>query len=118
MTLPAPASPSHNWSVACTIDLRLRSDTGKLNTPPIATMISPIDVPVGIPTSLVIPTTDSDNDLVRCRFPNSTDECADVCPPASLPTNTVLISSNCTLIITGTSVSDWYAVALQVRHES
>jgi hypothetical protein len=37
-----------------------------------------------------------------------------VCPPASLPSNTVIISSNCTLLITGANVNDWYAVAIQV----
>jgi hypothetical protein len=117
LNLPTPASSAYGWSIACTIDLLVRSDTGKLNTPPVATMISPVDICVGIPTVLVIPTIDSDNDAVRCRFANSTDECAAVCPPASLPNNTVLISSNCTLLITGANVGDWYAVALQVRHK-
>ena len=78
-------------------------------------MISPIYIPVGVQKALIIPTIDSDNDVVRCRFANSTIECSNVCPPASLPNNTVLISSNCTLLITGAVVNDWYAVAIQVR---
>jgi hypothetical protein len=114
LTLPPGNSSSKSWSVSCTIDLRLRSDTGTLNTPPVATMISPIYIPVGSRTSLLIPTIDSDNDEVRCRFANTSTECADVCPPASLPNNTVLISSNCTLFITGAKVGDWYSVAIQV----
>ncbi len=117
MNLPEPGSASYNWSIACTIDLRPRSDTGKLNTPPVATIISPVDIPVGVQTALFIPTIDSDNDVVRCRFSNSTDECSDVCPPASLPNNTVIIASNCTLLITGANAGDWYAVALQVCHK-
>ncbi len=78
-------------------------------------MISPIYIPVGKRTALVIPTIDGDNDIVRCRFANTTTECGGVCPPSSLPNNTVIISSNCTLLITGANVGDWYAVALQVQ---
>lgn len=77
-------------------------------------MISPISIPVGVQQTLVIPTIDSDNDLVRCRFATGTYECSDVCPPSSLPNNTILISSNCTLLITGAQINDWYAVAIQV----
>ncbi len=115
MSLPTGSGSSNTWSIACTIDLIIRSDTGKINTPPVATMISPIYIPVGKRTSLFIPTIDGDNDIVRCRFGNSTTECQSVCPPSSLPNNTVIIS-NCTLFITGANVSDWYAITLQVRH--
>ncbi|CAF0937259.1 unnamed protein product [Rotaria sp. Silwood1] len=115
LSLPNGNPPTKGWSILCTIDLRTRSDTGKLNTPPVANMISPIAIPVGIQQSLFIPTIDSDNDVVRCRFANTTDECSDVCPPSSLPNNTVLISSNCTLLITGAKVNDWYAVAIQIE---
>lgn len=77
-------------------------------------MFSPISIPVGVQQALVIPTIDADNDQVRCRFGNSTNECSSVCPPSSLPNNTVIISSNCTLLITGANVGDWYAVTLIV----
>lgn len=77
-------------------------------------MISPIYIRVGVQTSLVIPTIDGDNDQVRCRFASTATECADVCPPSSLPNGTVIIASNCTLIITGAKANDWYAVAVQV----
>lgn len=116
MTLPAPGSSSYDWSVSCVIDLRIRSDTGTLDTPPVVTMISPIYIPFGTRTVLIIPTIDGDNDDVRCRFASSTEECANVCPPASLPNDTVILS-NCTLLITGANVGDWYAAALQVRRK-
>jgi len=77
-------------------------------------MTSPIYIPVGVQTALTIPTTDSDNDNVRCRFANGTNECASVCPPASLPSGTTIVASNCTMYITGANVNDWYAVAIQV----
>lgn len=118
LTLPAPGSSAYDWSVACTIDLRIRSDTGKINTPPVVTMISPIYIPVGVQTALLIPSIDADHDEMRCRFSNSTDECSNVCPPDSLPNNTIIISSNCTLLITGANVGDWYAVALQVDYRA
>ena len=114
LNLPAPGSSGYNWSVSCIIDLRTRSDTGKINTPPVVTMISPVYIPFGVQRALVIPTIDGDHDEVRCRFAESIDECSNVCPPASLPNNSILISSNCTLLITGANVGDWYAVALQV----
>lgn len=118
LTLPAGNVANKGWSVACTIDLRIRSDTGKINTPPVATMISPIYIPVANRTSLIIPTIDSDGDIVRCRFASQPNECSDVCPPGSLPNNTIIISSDCTLYITGAKVNDWYAVAIQVRYLS
>jgi hypothetical protein len=114
LSLPTGSPASKGWSISCTIDLRIRSDTGQLNTPPVSNMISPIYIPVGTRKSLIIPTIDSDNDVVRCRFASTASECSDVCPPNSLPNNTVIISSNCTLLITGANVGDWYAVALQV----
>lgn len=77
-------------------------------------MISPIAIPVGVQKALIIPTIDGDHDEVRCRYAQSADECGSICPPASLPNSTILISSNCTLLITGANVGDWYAVALQV----
>ncbi len=117
LSLPINGSASKGWSIACTIDLAPRSDNGKPNTPPVATVISPIYIPVGSRTSITIPTIDGDNDVVRCRFADATTECADVCPPDSLPNNTILISSNCTLLITGAYVNDWYAVAIQVRNK-
>ncbi|CAF2734835.1 unnamed protein product [Rotaria sp. Silwood2] len=115
LSLPKGNPVDKGWSISCTIDLRIRSDTGKPNTPPVANMMSPVSIPVGIRQSLTIPTIDSDNDVVRCRFANTTDECSDVCPPSSLPNNTILISSNCTLLITGAKVNDWYAVAIQIE---
>lgn len=113
LSLPSGSSSANTaWSISCLIDLRIRSD-GTYNHPPVATIISPIYIPVGIPQSILIPTIDSDNDQVRCRFANGTNECGNACPPASLPNGTKLYS-NCTLIITGAKYNDWYAITIEV----
>ncbi|CAF4233099.1 unnamed protein product [Rotaria sp. Silwood2] len=91
---------SVGWSLASTIDLRIRSDNGLINTPPVATCISYISIPVGITQTIQIPVLDADNDFIRCRFANGSSECCNTCPPGSLPSGTSL-SSSCTLTITG-----------------
>jgi hypothetical protein len=114
LSLPGSGGSTLSWSISALIDLRMRPD-GTYNTSPKATMISPVYIPVGIQEKISIPTIDANNDNVRCRFANGTNECGAVCPPSALPTGTA-ISSNCTLTITGTKAGDWYAVALQVIH--
>ena len=111
LSLPTGVSNA-NWSISTLIDLRVRPN-GQYNQPPVATIISPIYIPVGIPQIISIPTIDNDNDEVRCRFAQGANECGAVCPPSSLPNGT-MIYSNCTLHITGAKVGDWYAVTLTV----
>ncbi|CAF1504887.1 unnamed protein product, partial [Didymodactylos carnosus] len=110
---PLAVGSGLHWSISCTIDNLQRPD-GKINTSPISTMSSPLNIPAGITQYITIPTADSDNDDVRCRFANGTVECADVCYPNSVPNGTLLLS-NCTLIITGTVVNAVYAIAIQVE---
>lgn len=113
LTLPSSSTNTNTqWSITCLIDLQMRAD-GTFNHPPTSAIISPIYIPVGIQQVITIPTIDSDNDDVRCRFANGTSECGSACPPATLPSGTVLYS-NCTLLITGSAVGDWYAIAIQV----
>ena len=47
LTLSTSTSGTQAWSLACTIDLRLRAN-GRLNNPPVAAIISPIYIPVRI----------------------------------------------------------------------
>ncbi len=105
------------WSISTHIIVKTRSDNGLYNNAPVATMMSPINIPVNIPTVINVPVADADGDLIRCRWSvNGTagaDECGGVCPPGSLPPNTV-IYPNCTIVITGPNISDWFAVALMV----
>jgi hypothetical protein len=105
---------SAGWSLSSLIDLRVRSDNGLINTPPVATSMSYISVPVNVQQSIQIPVLDADNDVLRCRFANGPLECVNTCPPGSLPSGTSLASS-CILTITGTTVGDYYLVAIQVE---
>ncbi|CAF5038826.1 unnamed protein product, partial [Rotaria sp. Silwood1] len=105
---------SIGWSLSSTVDLRMRSDNGLINTPPVATCISYISIPVGITQTIQIPVIDADNDFIRCRFANGSSECFNTCPPGSLPSGTSL-SSSCTLTITGSLAGNYYLVAIQVE---
>jgi hypothetical protein len=109
---PGSGSLNSTWSISCLINLQLRSD-GTYNEPPVSSIISPIFIPVGIQQVISIPTIDPNNDPIRCRFANGTNECGFACPPASLPPGTTIFP-NCTLLITGTHVNDWYAVTIEV----
>ncbi|CAF0847205.1 unnamed protein product [Rotaria sp. Silwood1] len=103
-----------DWSIASRIELTPRSDNGLYNNAPIATVMSPIYIPQHQPTAIHIPIGDADGDIMRCRWSSGTTECGHVCPPGSLPSGT-LIFSNCTIIITGTNIGDWFAVTVMVE---
>ena len=105
---------SAGWSLSCVINLQARSDNGLINTPPVATCISYISVPVNVLQTIQIPVLDADNDVIRCRFANGSRECLDACPPGSLPPGTSLTTS-CTLTITGPIARAYYLVAIQVN---
>jgi hypothetical protein len=108
------------WSISTNINLKPRSDNGLYNNAPVATVMSPINIPVNQPTVINVPIADADGDPLRCRWSNASngvDECGGVCPPTSLPPGTV-IYPNCTIIITGQNVSDWFAVTLMVSQIS
>lgn len=102
------------WSLASLINLTPRSDNGLYNTAPVATVMSPINIVRNQPTVINVPIGDADGDPLRCRWASGTTECGGVCPPNSLPSGAVIFP-NCTIIITGTNVGDWFAVAVQVR---
>lgn len=108
---------SASWSVVSLIDLHWRTD-GCINTPPVASVISPQYVIVNIRTYINIPVTDANiNDNIRCRWsanpnPAGVDECGGVCYPAGLPSGTTL--SNCTVGFTGPTAGSYYSLAIQV----
>ncbi|CAM4899250.1 unnamed protein product [Rotaria socialis] len=105
---------STGWSLSSLIDLNIRPDNGLINTAPVATCISYISIPVNVQQTIQIPVLDADNDIVRCRFASGTSECANACPPTSLPTGTTL-SSSCMLTITGPTAGNYYLVAAQAE---
>ena len=104
------------WSISTHLKIVPRSDTGLFNNAPVATMMSPINIPQNQPLAIHVPVADADGDTTRCRWStslNGVNECGGVCPPGSLPPNTV-IHPNCTIIITGQNLGDWFAVTLMV----
>ncbi|CAF2840099.1 unnamed protein product [Rotaria sp. Silwood2] len=115
-TITGCYSTSAAWSIGCCLDLTLRPD-GFINTPPVATIISPIQVPVNTLTNISIPVIDADNDYTSCRWAQKTagfDECGDVCQTAP---GSVLDGDNCMLTFnsTGKSAGQYYAVTLMVE---
>ncbi|CAM4906681.1 unnamed protein product [Rotaria socialis] len=105
---------STGWSLSSLIDLNIRPDNGLINTAPVATCISYISILVNVQQTIQIPVLDADNDIVRCRFASGTSECANACPPTSLPAGTTL-SSSCMLTITGPTAGNYYLVAAQAE---
>jgi hypothetical protein len=104
------------WSISTHINLTPRPDNGLYNNAPVATVMSPIYITQGQPTVIHVPVADADGDVLRCRWARSTsgvDECGGICPPGSLPSGTI-IYPNCTIIITGPSVGNWFSLALMV----
>ncbi|CAF3840720.1 unnamed protein product [Rotaria sordida] len=66
--LGSPAKSGLDWSIVCSIDLIKRPD-GFINTPPVATVVSPQYVIVNRTTQIKIPTSDANaGDDVRCRW--------------------------------------------------
>ncbi|UJR16863.1 hypothetical protein I4U23_003761 [Adineta vaga] len=116
-----------SWSISTIINLKSRKDNGRLNTPPISSILPVIRVPVNVQRTIVIPMADDDNDYLRCRWaqknysmissPNNmtVDECGDVC--SSVP-NAILYGDNngtsCHLVVNGTAIG-YYLAALQIE---
>ncbi|CAF4134926.1 unnamed protein product [Rotaria magnacalcarata] len=111
---PLATAGSADWSLASHIILTPRSDNGLYNNAPVATVISPIYIPQNQSKVINIPIADADGDPMRCRWASGTTECGQVCPPGSLPSGTIIFP-NCTVIITGTVISDWFAVTVVVE---
>ncbi|CAF1357152.1 unnamed protein product [Rotaria sordida] len=114
---PLASASTADWSVSSRINLTPRSDNGLYNNAPVATLMSPINIPSNQSIAINVPVADADGDTTRCRWSTSSngiDECGDVCPPSSLPPNTV-IYPNCTIIIIGQTVGEWFAITLMVE---
>lgn len=106
---------SSNTRMTMTADLRPRADKGVINSSPVATMSPIVRLLAGCQHSFRIPVIDADNDIVRCRLPNTTfntDECGYLCgglPGSALDTDVCIFSYN-TTFGTGT-----YGVSLYIE---
>eukprot|EP00105_Crassostrea_gigas_P044216 XP_019928364.1 PREDICTED: uncharacterized protein LOC105341926 [Crassostrea gigas] len=102
-----------------TVDLSVRSDTGKINQSPVSSVASTIilyQICSLSDLTFYIPVADFDGDIVRCRFASTIQECQDVCGNhVSFLTFdgtscSFTINSNISTVIAGN-----YAVALQIE---
>ncbi|XP_078331912.1 uncharacterized protein LOC111109459 isoform X4 [Crassostrea virginica] len=105
---------SSDIRLTMTADLRPRTDTGVINSSPVVTMTPIVRLLSGCSHQIQIPIIDADGDIVRCRFPTSSNsnECGYLCdglPGSSLDSNTCLFSYN-TTYGTGT-----YGVSVQIE---
>ena len=132
--LSYPPQKNLRWSLTASIDLRRRPD-GIINTPPVASVVSPQYAIVNQQTQITVPVSDANSgDQIRCRWAvyaapltrrkrskivrsssEPVDECGGICYPNTVPAGTTLSSSNCTISFTGTVPNTWYAVAIQVN---
>ena len=68
LPLGSPADSGLQWSISCFIDLRMRPN-GIINTPPVASVVSPQYAIVNQTTQIKIPVSDvNTGDDVRCRW--------------------------------------------------
>jgi len=72
--------PGCAWNLSLFSYLGIRSDIGKPNSTPKSGSIPIKRLQAGCPTTIEIPTTDPDGDIVRCRFAKQDrDDCGDIC---------------------------------------
>ncbi|KAF6721614.1 hypothetical protein FQA47_022663, partial [Oryzias melastigma] len=65
-----------SWSAVTQVELRNRSDTGKANISPQTTNLPSLRVPSNCPRDYNLLAFDPDGDEVKCRYGNSSEECA------------------------------------------
>ncbi|CAF4000828.1 unnamed protein product [Rotaria sordida] len=78
---PLASASTADWSVSSRINLTPRSDNGLYNNAPVATLMSPINIPSNQSIAINVPVADADGDTTRCRWSTSSngiDECGDV----------------------------------------
>ena len=64
---PLATAAAADWSISTHIIVKARSDNGRYNNAPVATLVSPINIPVNISTIINVPVVDADGDITRCR---------------------------------------------------
>lgn len=64
---PLETNSAAKWFIASRINLQRRTDNGRISNAPVATMMSPINIPRNQPTVINVPIGDADGDNRRCR---------------------------------------------------
>ncbi len=96
---------TNNWYVVVMFDLSQRADTGKINTPSVTSMVPYVILSANCANnrSVVIPVTDVDGDVVRCR-----------CNYNPCISNAVMDKDKCILYFNPTAVGS-YAIEVQIE---
>ena len=102
-----------SWNLSTTFSTLPRTDTGVINSTPRAITSPLIRVQEGCNYTITIPVTDPDNDIVKCRWAESS-ECADFCDGTGIP-GAVLDSDTCTIMYQASDGTGYKAVALMIE---
>ncbi|XP_022109537.1 uncharacterized protein LOC110989457 [Acanthaster planci] len=89
----------------------LTQNRGVINSSPMTSWMPETRIQLGCETTLTIPMSDPDGDVVKCRWASGTNESGSVSP---MP-NSTLDESTCSLSIGDRLMSGWYAVALMIE---
>ena len=94
ITVGTSGMGGENWNVSTTFSLARRSDTNEINSTP-RTFVDPvINVQEGYNRTIVLPVSDPDGDIVRCRWAVGR-ECGSICnefPGATIDPTTCTIT--------------------------
>jgi predicted nucleic acid-binding Zn-ribbon protein len=105
--LPIYNAASTTWDLEVTMNLQLRNDTGEINSSPtLADSFVPMitfTASCTLPSFYMMPVTDADGDVIRCRCPNN------VCA-----TGLILNSDACSFYFNATTAG-YYLIAIQVE---
>ena len=102
---------SSSWSLTTTFSMTPRSDTNVINSTPRASTSPVVRLQAGCTHEIVIPVSDPDDDVVKCRFATGSD-CYDIC--GGIPGATI-DSSSCTITYTANQGTGYKAVALSIE---
>ena len=104
---------SRSWNISTTFSTLPRTDIGLINSTPRAITSPVIRVQEGCNHTITIPVTDPDNDIVKCRWAESS-ECADFCDGTGIP-GAVLDSDTCTIRYQASDGTGYKAIALMIE---
>jgi len=104
-------APFGSWNISTTFSLTPRSDTGQINSPPLAFTLPTLRLQSGCYHTIPMAVSDPDGDVVRCRWAVG-NECKSVCN--AIP-GAVLNSATCTITYQANNGTGYKAVAVMVE---
>ena len=102
---------SSSWNLSSTFSMIPRNDTGEINSTPRAITSPVIRVQEGCNHTIIVPVTDPDKDIIRCRWAKNS-ECGQICD--AIP-GAVLDSQSCTIKYEANKGTGYKAVTLMIE---